>query len=332
MHFLVTGATGFIGGPLVQRLLDDGCRVTALVRDRDAHAAQRLRAHGATIHVADITSDNGQGLRFAMRGVDGVFHLAAARVGAASDRGDLARVNVEGTRKVFEALRAIGIPRAVYTSALAVNGDTRGQLVDEHFRYDGPLPGDYERSKRRADREVVEPLCVAGAPVIVLMPGLVYGPGDRSAVRDTFRQYLRGELPLVPRNTAYCWSFVDDVVDVHVRAMLHGRVGERYIVAGPMHTFVDAFEIASRITGIPAPQAHVSPAVLRLAAAMLGVLDEPTPPRWARTARRPAAGTSQLGNDAKARRELGFDPRDLDAGLRVTLRHEMREMGMHTAE
>jgi nucleoside-diphosphate-sugar epimerase len=331
MRFLVTGATGFIGGRLAARLRADGHDVRALVRDRGAPAAARLLAQGITLHVGDVT--DASTLAAPMRAVDGVFHLAVARGRSATSPDELTRVNVGGTRLVLEAMRDAGVPKGVHTSALAINGDTRGQLVDEHFRGEDALASPYERSKRRAHREVAEPMMREGLPLVILMPGIVYGPGDRSPMHDTFRQYLRGELPMLPRNTAYCWSHVDDTVEAHVRAMERGRVGESYLLAGPVYTFVEAFEIAARITGIPAPTSRVAPGVLRMAAAMLGVVDEDAPPpRWGRAGRRPTWGVSQLGNDAKARRELDFDPRPLEEGLRETLFQEMRDLGMPTPE
>lgn len=330
MRYLVTGATGFIGSRLAARLRAEGSEVRALVRDVRAPAADVLRAIGVDVRGGDVTDP--ATLAGPMRDVDGVFHLAVARGRLAADATRLRQVNVRGTRHVLECMRAYGVARGVLTSALAINGDTNGQLVDEHHRYDGPLAGEYERTLRAA-HDVAAPMMDEGLPLVVLLPGVVYGPNARSALHDTFRQYLRGELPMLPRDTAYCWAHVDDVVDAHLRAMRLGRPGERYIVGGPVHTVVEAFELAARITGVPAPAARVAPAVLRLAAAMLGVVEEepPTAPhRWGRGvgARRLATGVSQIGNDAKARRELGFEPRPLAEGLRETLEHEMRALGI----
>lgn len=305
MRYLVTGAEGFVGARVTARLRADGHRVRA---ERSVPGEDAL--HAAT------------------RGVDGVFHLAVHDAPGAPDD-EAAAINVEGTRRVLGAARAAGVPRSVVASSLVVNGDTRGQLVDEHHRYDGPLASAHARTLRRALREVVEPATAAGLPIVVLLHGLVYGPGDPGALGATLRRYLRGELPALPRDTAYCWAHVDDVADAHVAAMGAARDGERYIVAGPMYTVVGAFDIAERITGIPAPALRVAPAMLRMAAAMLGAADdeEAPPPRWGRVTPAARWGSSQLGNDAKARRELGFDPRPLEAGLRVTLAAERLAAG-----
>jgi nucleoside-diphosphate-sugar epimerase len=326
MRYYLTGATGFIGGRVARRLLERGHEVHALVRSEASGAA--LRALGIATHVGDLTDK--RSLLRGMRNADGVFHMAAwYRLGSAG-RSTAERVNVGGTRNVLEAMRELAIPRGVYTSTLAIYGDTRGRLVDEQQRPGGPHLSDYDHTKYRAHHDVALPMMGQGLPLVIVMPGLVYGPGDTSAMRATLIQYLRRRLPMLPRNTTYCWGHVDDTADAHVRAMERGRTGESYIIAGPVHTFVEAFEMAERITGIPAPRGRVAPGVLRLAAAMMGVVDavRPVVGSYSPEAQRPVAGTTYIGSSAKARRELGFAPRALDEGLRETLHHEMRELGL----
>src|SRR3989442_7599377 len=95
--------------------------------------------------------------------------------------------------------------------------------------------------------------------------------------------------------------------------MKRGRPGETYIIAGPPHTLIEAFDLAARITGIPAPRFHASPGLLRAIAAL------------SRSERlRDVAGGTYLWDKAKARRELGFYPRAPEDGLRGKLQHEMR--------
>src|SRR5262249_41966954 len=158
-----------------------------------------------------------------------------------------------GTRNVLSVMQQLGIPRGVYTSTLAVNGDTHGQIVDERYRSGGPWLSEYDRTKWVAHYEVADPMMRSGLPLIIVQPGGVYGPGDASPQGQMLRQYLQRRLPMVPHGTALCWGHVEDTARGHLLAMERGRVGENYIIAGPPHSIVDALAIAERITGVPGP-------------------------------------------------------------------------------
>jgi nucleoside-diphosphate-sugar epimerase len=170
----------------------------------------------------------------------------------------------------------------------------------------------------------------AGLPLVIVQPGLNCGPGDTSATRATFIQYLKGELPLVPLRTAFCWAHVDDTVEGHVLTMDRGRVGESYIIAGPVHTLLEALELAERITGRRLPRLRAGPGAMRALAALVSVIEKvvPMPETMASETLRVTAGATYLGNNDKARRELGFSPRPLEVGLSETLLHEMRLLGI----
>jgi nucleoside-diphosphate-sugar epimerase len=112
--------------------------------------------------------------------------------------------------------------------------------------------------------------------------------------------------------------------------MEKGRAGETYNVNGPSHTLADAFDLAERITGIPAPRLKVPPAVLRGAAAVVAGLERlghlPVPETYTAEGLRIIAGVTYLGDNRKAQRELAFNPRPLEEGLRETLLHEQRAL------
>jgi nucleoside-diphosphate-sugar epimerase len=326
VKYFVTGATGFVGGHVTRRLVAAGHQVTAVARD--PAKARALADLGVAIHRGDVTDR--ESLRAPMQGVDGVFHLAGwYKIGARDKRPGVA-VNIEGTRNVLELMRDLRIPKGVYTSTLAVYSDTHGRLVDETYRYDGPHLSEYDRTKWVAHYQVAEPLIAAGLPLVIVLPGLIYGPGDTSNARTTFVQYLRRRLPLVPTRTAFCWAHVDDVAHAHILAMGQGTPGASYIIAGPKHTLVEALATAQSITGVPAPRLHVSPALLRGAAGVMGLLERalPLPDQYSAEYLRVSAGTTYLGDNTKARRELGYAPRPLKEGLEETLRHEMHLLGM----
>jgi len=312
----VTGATGFLGGRVVRQLLGAGHRVTAVVRNPSK--ADDLRAIGVDVRPGDVTVE--ESLWGPMTGVDGVFHIAGWYKIGTKDRADGERINVLGTKNVLTAMKELHIPKGVYTSTLAVFSDTRGKIVDETYRHEGPWLTEYDRTKWVAHFQVAEPMIREGLPLVIVMPGVTYGPGDTSEIRPTFLRYLEGRLRAIPRGTAYCWGHVDDTARGHLLAMERGVPGESYIIAGPPHTVVEAFNIAERITRIPAPRIHMSPAVLKALALLT------------RSERlRDLAGVTYLGNNAKARRALGFEPRSLEVGLRETLAHEMRQLGKEPA-
>ena len=326
MKYFVTGATGFIGGRVARQLVQAGHQVVALARTPSK--AQDLLALGIAVHAGDVTDR--ESLRAPMTGVDGIFHIAGWYKIGARDTSPGRRVNIDGTRNVLGMMKDLGIARGVYTSTLAINGDTHGKLVDESYRADGPWLSEYDRTKWAADREIAEPMMRAGLPLTIVMPGLVYGPGDTSQAGDALVQYLQRRLPVSPRGTAFSWAHVDDIARAHVLAMEKGATGERYIVAGPTHTLVDAFGLAETITGIKAPVIHPGPAVMRGLAAIMSVLGAvvPLPEIYTAEGLRELAGVTYIGDNSKAKRELGYDPRPLEPGLRETLEFEMHQLGM----
>jgi nucleoside-diphosphate-sugar epimerase len=268
-------------------------------------------------------------MRAPMTGVDGVFHIAGWYKIGVKDKRDGERINVQGTRNVLELMRELGVPKGVYTSTLAVFSDTHGRLIDEAYRYNGPHLSEYDRTKWVAHYEVADPMIAAGLPLVIVQPGLIYGPGDTSTVRTTLIQYLQRKLPVIPARTAFCWAHVDDIARGHIIAMERGRVGESYIIAGSTHTLVDALKVAQGITGVPGPRIQIPPAGMKVMAGLMSIIERvvPVPDNYSAEYLRVNAGTTYIGDNAKARRELGYDPRPLNDGLAETLQHELRLLG-----
>ncbi|MGH2521182.1 MAG: NAD-dependent epimerase/dehydratase family protein [Anaerolineales bacterium] len=325
MNYFLTGATGFIGGQVARQLVEAGHQVRAIVRNPTK--AKDLADLGVMLHQGDVTDK--ESMRGPMAGVDGVFHIAGWYKVGAKDTSEADKINVDGTRNVLGLMKELGIPKGVYTSTLAVNSDTHGRLVDESYRYTGPHLSEYDRTKALA-HEVAGQFIAAGLPLVIVMPGVVYGPGDNSNVRTTLIQYLQRRLPMIPAKTGFCWAHVDDTARAHWLAMEKGRPGESYIIAGPPHRFVDVMELAAQITGVPAPRLRVAPSMMKATAALMGIVEKivPVPETYSAEYLRVSAGVTYWGDNAKARRELGFDPRPLKEGLAETLRHEMRLLGM----
>jgi nucleoside-diphosphate-sugar epimerase len=322
--YFVTGATGFIGGEIVKQLIGRGHKVVALVRSPDK--ATMLKALGVEIHPGDITDR--ETLKTPMTGVDRVFHVAAwYKVGVKDPRAD--QVNVDGTRNVLTTMRALAIPRGVYTSTVAVFSDTKGAVPDESYRFEGRHLSQYDRTKWIAHYRVALPKIEDGLPLTIVMPGMVYGPGDTSGMHTALVDLLRGRLPMTPARTAFCWSHVEDTARGHIQAMEKGKPGETYIITGPRHTFQYAFELAASIAKVRAPMFHPGPTLMRaLAAATAGAgRFVKLPPALTPEALRVLAGTTCFGASEKAAREIGFSARPLEEGMAQTLEHELRVLG-----
>jgi nucleoside-diphosphate-sugar epimerase len=169
-----------------------------------------------------------------------------------------------------------------------------------------------------------------GLPLTIVMPGVVYGPGDTSSLHDVWVQYLKRRLVASPRGVAYSWAHVDDIANAHIRAMQRGKPGEEYIIAGPPHSLIAALALAQKITGVPAPRFHPSPGVMRALARITGAIGKiiPMPPSMSSEFFRISAGTTYIASNRKAREELGYNPRPLAEGLPEALNWEMRQLGM----
>jgi nucleoside-diphosphate-sugar epimerase len=325
MTFLLTGATGFVGGVLARSLVAAGDRVRAVVRT--PQTARDLAALGIDVHQGDVTDK--ESLRNPMTAVDGVFHVAGWYKIGARDKSQAFRVNVDGTRHVLELVEELRVPRAVYTSTLAVNSDTHGRIVDETYRFTGRHLTVYDQTKADA-HHLAESFIARGVPVTIVQPGVIYGPGDTSSMRTVLHQYLQRKLPLLPKKTAFAWAHVEDIARAHMLAMEKGQPGRTYFICGPVHTLEEAIEMAQSITAIPAPRLRVGPVVIRAMATGMAVVEKlvPLPPEYTYEALRVTAGVTYIGSNARARAELGWNPRPLRDGLIETLRHEMTLLGM----
>jgi nucleoside-diphosphate-sugar epimerase len=322
MKYFVTGATGFLGGSLVRQLRKAGHEVVAIVRQPEK--ATDLTALGITVVKGDVTAK--ESMREPMRGCDGVFHVAGWYKVGVKDKRPGYLINVQGTRNVLELMQELHIPKGVYTSTLAVNSDTHGNIVDENFHFQGQHISEYDKTKAEA-HHIAQAMIDAGLPLVILMPGLIYGPDGTSMSDEALRLFLQKKLPLIPSQSAYCWAHVNDIAQAHMLAMDKAAPGSTYIIAGEPATLEAAMELASSITGIGKPMV-VPPAMLKLSAFFSSLVEGwlPLPDMYRSEALRVQAGVTYLGNNAKAKKDLGYQPRPLSVGLRETLDYERQQL------
>ena len=145
--------------------------------------------------------------------------------------------------------------------------------------------------------------------------------------RQDIANYLGLAVETVSAATAYCWAHVADVAQAHVLAMEFGRLGEQYIVGGEPHTVREVLASAGELIGRTRSPIPLPPWIVRPSASVVRALATVVPAwRLAADRLRVAAGVTYLGNDAKARTELGFDPRPLSDGLPDVMQWLLRDM------
>src|SRR5579884_4358956 len=308
----VTGATGFLGGALVRALRARGDEVVALVRD-----PSRASALDARIVEGDL-ADRSR-LAEQMRGCDAVFHVAAMyEVGIPrSRRPAMYDANVRGTQNAVDAAVEAGAARIVYVSTINAFGNTHGRVVDETYeRRGGDYVSYYDETKHLAHlaaRKRIE----RGAPVVIVQPGAIYGPGDHSELGAQLDQARAGKLKfLALADVGVNAVHVDDVAAGMLLAHDRGRLGEAYVLGGELTRLGEMIDVVARLAGRRPPGLTVPTPLVKLMIPLGPVVGRVmgTGPNL-RELISASAGVTYWASDAKARRLLGYEPRDLAEGL-----------------
>jgi nucleoside-diphosphate-sugar epimerase len=318
----ITGASGFIGGRLAARLLDEGREVRLLAR----RPLPELEKLGAEIVHGDLADS--AALQRGCAGAGTVFHVAG-RVGVWGPARDFFAVNVAGTQNLLAACRVTGVPRLVYTSSPSVvydGGDLRG--VNESAPLCTRAPCAYPTSKAAAERLVA----AAHGPdlaTVSLRPHLVWGPGDQNLVPRLLARAREGRLRIIGsgRNRVDL-THVTNVVDAHLRAEealdtgtppAFSASGARppggrayFITNGEPVVLWDWINGFLRAVGQPEVTRHISLPAAYLAGGLLELLwrglgRRGEPPMTRFIAREMA--TDHWFDISAARRDLGYCPR-----------------------
>ncbi len=252
MKALLTGASGFVGGAVLRRLLQEGVAVRVLAREGvDPSGWEGLDVERVT---GDLT--DGPALDRAVAGCQLLFHVAADYRLWVPDPRAMYAANVGGSERLVRAALDAGVERIVYTSSVAVLGHyADGREADEAApsRLEDMI-GHYKRSKFIAE-EVLRALCrEEGAPIVIVNPSTPIGPADRKPTPTgrMVRDAAAGRMPAYV-DTGLNVVHVDDVAMGHWLAFTDGQVGERYILGG------DNLSLAAILTRIAGLTGHRSP-------------------------------------------------------------------------
>lgn len=310
---LVTGATGFLGRHLVDLLLRGGRQpVRVLCRSGALEGCE-------TVH-GDITCADD--VQRAVEGVCAIYHLAGLVSRNPGDAALLRRIHVDGTHFLLDAAKRQGVERIAVASSSGTIAVSRDPVVhDERSGYKDAVVAAWPYYVTKIEQERLSLSYAAeGMDVVVVNPSLLLGPGDdrKSSTGDVIR-FLEGQVLTAPTGGL---NFVDarDAASATVAAMERGRGGERYLLGAANLTCQEFLAQLGAVAGRPSPS-MTSPAWLAAATAPLLRAAMPLVGRKfdidAESIR--MAALFWYCDSAKARRELGFAPRDPVETLRDTV-------------
>jgi len=313
MRILVTGATGFLGQHVVAELLRRGETVRALVRPgRPGRGREWLAAQAVECTAGDLLDVSS--LKRACSGADALVHCAAHLGLWSRANAEQRAVNVEGSAALLRAATAAKLRRIVHVSTVAAIALRRDRSVaDESAHWNGASSGiAYARSKKEGEDRALA-AARGGVPVVVVNPGMLLGPRlDGGPPGSLVRRIAAGGTRWVPAG-GLSVTDVEDVARAIVAALAHGRINERYILAGHNVGLRELYAALAAAAGRPPPRGEIPAALRHLVVPAAGALalvglDRP---RWAAERYR-LWGLYGWFDSSRAERELGYRVRPLD--------------------
>lgn len=308
MTVLVTGAAGFLGGHLVDLLVERGESVRIFTRPGED--ITRLVNLGVEVCQGDLTDR--LSVAAALVGVDRVLHCAA-RTGPWGPLAEYEQINIYGTKTLVEAAMAANVRRIVHVSSITAHG------VDIHGTADetAPLNGGsdpYSKTKAASERLLQQLIRDKGAPVTIVRPGLIYGPRDTNSFARFTRMIQQGKMVIIGsgRNALPLIHVQDVARGIVLAGDSEQAIGRAYLLTnGEPITQSDYFNAIASELGVPPPRLHIPyklALVLGATAEMVGHLTHmQQPPPLMRFGLMQIGGENRFLID-RARRELGFSP------------------------
>ena len=227
-NILVTGATGFIGRSVIDRLVNDKYRITALVRDKNK--ARSLWGEKVTLICGDVTDTHL--IETIPDDFSHIVHAAAAVSYRMPKKDEFYRVNVEGTKHILAvAAKQKCLTKFVYVSSVGVYGPIASPPADETTPHN-PV-NDYEISKDRAEQSVINQS--KNFPTVIIQPTLVYGPGDTaSGMHGFFQAVLKGLFINIWGNkTQLHPCFIGNLIDALMLSLHTPVKSQTFIISDP---------------------------------------------------------------------------------------------------
>lgn len=317
MRVLVTGGTGFTGSALVKRLLNEGHEVMALDY-KEGIQIDNLRSMGAKTFIGTVTDKNI--VEQCMKGIDVLYHLAAAFRELNVPNSFYYDVNVNGTRIVLESAYKNGVQKFIYCSTCGVHGNVKNIPAGE----DAPIsPADYYQKTKYEAEPIVKEYANRGMKTVILRPAAIYGPGDPERFFMIFKRVAKGSFPMFGSgNTLYHPLYIDNLIDAFMICMEPDKGnGREYLIADeeyyPIKEIVkkvgEALNAPLKIKYYPVMPVVIAGHIVEKLCRPLGI----TPPIFPR--RVDWYRQNRAFDITRAKKELGYTPKiGLDEGLRRT--------------
>lgn len=316
MKVLITGATGLLGGYLLQALQQRGEQIRALVLP--VENAEKLIARGVEVMQGDVT--DASGLAPVVKDIDIIFHLAGM-MGVNRLLADYRLVNVTGSENLYRAAQAAGVRRFIHTSSHTVYGLGYGRFLTEKDAL-RPDPDPYSITKAEGDRLMRRLMLNSDMETVILRPGTFFGPGDRLHFGRIAQRMKNGKGAIIGRgDNALPFCYVTDVAQGFLLAAYHEKApGNVYNISNdhPL-TQQEIFNAVADDTGGQRPTQHLPYLPLYYGSIVAEKIAHITHTRSPAT----RLGVMMFGSDnrhsiEKARRELGYKPEvDLREGIRL---------------
>jgi nucleoside-diphosphate-sugar epimerase len=317
----ITGATGFIGSHLAERLASAGHQLRCLARSTsDLTVLQKLNA---SVIIADITDKDAIGE--ALKGVDIVYH-SAALVGEWLSKDEARDINIRGTQNILEASLKANVKRFVHISSLAVLGmkHHHNTPVDAPYQFTGDI---YSDTKIESEKMVMEFSGKTGLPAVAVRAGFVFGLRDRRFLpRVVNLLQKRKFFFLGAGNNIMNIVYIDNLVDVLIESGLNREaIGQVYNVTNKdKATMRDFVFMICDITGLEKPHKSIPVPLAKFVASsleMCGRLAKKKDPPLLTKARVKVAALNLDFDISKTIKELGYDSKvSIREGLEKTLK------------
>jgi nucleoside-diphosphate-sugar epimerase len=273
----ITGATGFVGGALVQALAAEGHEIVAVVRPSSSKEIGRgLRSmHGNSVTWRDGDVTDPATLRGLFDGLDWLIHAAGMLGQAGTPEAVYFRIHERGTANVLAEAQRAGLKRVLYISSPGVLGPINPRVHgDAPADESAPLApsNPYERSKAAAE-QVALAFAQNGLPVVIVRPEFIYGPGDWH-VLGLFKAVRNGRFFVIDGGRHTCHpTYIEDAVTGMIQALNHGKVGHIYHITGPEPvTFRELGNTIAAVLNVPSPRYNLPRWLAWLGAAGLELL------------------------------------------------------------